>query len=377
VEFGECEEKDLNNPLYGQRLLDAQCGLFAISKLLQRYHVTFTHIPTCHVHEDCFREAFEDFAAVACIIKNWKKMRVLQLGNRPKLFTSMMFNEDELLSRFGIEIFPYSASTAAADLLEIIEKRRDELDPIVQRMREFYPGGDGGDTEALRKNAALYLFYTQLFETTGCSAICPDGSFARAVGANSNIDMALCNNDKNFLSFETDMHGAIQMVLMSCATFGEKLPFFGEFTANHPTNPNAELIWHTNVFAPSLADPQLVQPYLLSKFSGSSAAGFEVARGKYTIGRFDCMNGKYGMLLGNFDAVPGPFTRGPYIWGEFKDWKKFEAATVYGPYVHHMVEVEGDERVVRRLKEFCRYIGIYADLPDERDTPFAPYFYQI
>ncbi len=48
---------------------------------------------------------------------------------------------------------------------------------------------------------------------------------------------------------------------------------------------------------------------------------------------------------------------------------------MYGPYVHHMIEIEGGEEVVRRMKEFCRYAGIYADVPDERDTPFAPYYY--
>ena len=376
VEFGEVEDKRIDNPAYGQRLLDAQCGLFAISKLLQRYHVKFTHIPTCHVHESCFKEAFEDFIAVACMLKNWKTMRILQLGNRPKLFTSMMFNEDELLEKFGIEIFPYSVATAVTAVNAILEKRQNELDPIVKRMRDYYPGGDGGDTETLRKNAALYIFYKELFETTGCSAISPDGSFARIIGIGSNIDMALCNQDKNFMSFESDMHGVIQMVIMSCATMGEKLPFFGEFTANHPTNPNAELIWHVNVYPPSLADHKLVTPYIQSNL-GFMNSGFEVGRGAYTIGRFDCMDGKYSMLLGNFKGVPGPFTRGPYIWGEFKDWKKFESATIYGPYVHHMVEIEGDERIVNRLKEFCRYTGIYADVPDERDTPFAPFFYNV
>ncbi|MGI6643425.1 MAG: hypothetical protein ACOX3V_05455 [Bacillota bacterium] len=378
VEFGDTEDKRLDNPVYGWRLLDAQCGLFAVSKLLQRLHVKFTHIPTCDVDDPGFKEAFEDFAAVACMLKNWRTMRVLQLGNRPKLFTSMMFNEDELLERFGIEVFPYSASVALAEVTRILETRDHELDAIVKRMRDFYPGGDGGDPSVLRKNAALYVFYTELFETTGCSAICPDASFARSLGVSSNIDIALCNNDKNFMSFESDMHGVIQMVIMSSATFGEKVPFFGEFTVNHPTNPNAELIWHTNIFAPSLADPSLVEPYIQSGPGGLGLnAGFEVARGTYTIGRFDCMDGKYAMLLGNFKAVPGPFTRGPYIWGEFQNWKKFESAVMYGPYVHHMVEVEGDERILGRLKEFCRYTAIYADVPDERSTPFAPFFYNV
>jgi L-fucose isomerase-like protein len=376
TEFGEVEDKRLDNPDYGMRLLDAQCGLFATSKLMQRYHVKFTHIPTCHVQEDCFAEAFEDFLAVTCMLKNWKKMRVMQLGNRPKAFTSMMFNEDELLEKFGVEVFPMTGFEAASRVTQILNDRSDELDPIVQQIRSFYTGGDGGSNEALRKNAAILLMYRDLFNTTGCSAISCDSSFARAIGGGGGLDMAMAAQENKFVSFESDMHGVIMMVLMSCATMGEKKPFFGEFTANHPTNPNAELLWHGSIFPPAVAGRESFEPYILTGFMGGNA-GFEVARGTYTIGRLDCMGGKYAMLLGNYEGVPGPFTRGCYQWGEFKDWKKFEQATMYGPYVHHMVEIEGGERLVTRFKEFCRFTGIYADIPDERDTPFAPFFYKM
>ena len=47
TDFGEdVEDRSPMNPLYGRRLLDAQCGLFATSKILQRYGVKFTQIPT-------------------------------------------------------------------------------------------------------------------------------------------------------------------------------------------------------------------------------------------------------------------------------------------------------------------------------------------
>jgi hypothetical protein len=376
TEFGEVEDKRLDNPDYGMRLLDAQCGLFATSKLLQRFHVTFTHIPTCDIDDPLFSRSFEDFIALTCMMKNWKSMRIMQLGNRPRAFTSMMFNEDELLEKFGVEVFPLTAIEAASRLADILDKRGAELEPIIQEIRSFYTNGDGGSADALRKNAAVLLMYRELFASTGCSGISCDGSFARSFGAGSGLDMAMAAHENKFVAFESDMHGVIMMILMSCATLGEKKPFFGEFTANHPTNPNAELIWHGSIYPPDVAGKEPCPPYIQSGMFGGNA-GFEVAPGTYTIGRFDCMGGKYSMLLGNYKGVPGPFTRGCYQWGEFKDWKKFEQATMYGPYVHHMVEIEGDDRLVGRLKEFCRYAGIYADVPDERDTPFAPYFYTL
>lgn len=377
-EFGISDVHDIYDPKYGGRLLDAQCGLFAISKILQRYHVKFTEIPTCKVESDTFKQYFEDFTAVALMLKNWRNMRIMQLGNRPVAFTSMMFNDDDLLEKFGIEVFPYTSVEAAQHVLKIEEERADEIQPIVDDFLSYFPAGDKDlrDNPQLRRGAAILLMYRELFEQKGISAICCDNNFTRAIGGGSLTDIMMACNENKFVSYEHDMFAAITMVLLSSATFGEKLPFFGEFTANHPTNPNAELIWHVSVFPPKVAGHDSFEPYIM-KSNWGVQTGFEVARGDYTIARLDTMNGKYSMLLGNFKGVEGPFTRQHYIWGEFKDWQKFEQATMYGPYVHHMVEIEGGEAVLRRMKEFCRYAGIYADVPDERTSPFADFYYGL
>ena len=377
--FGDPDATDIHDEANGGRLLDAQCGMFAVSKILQRYQIKFTHIPTCKVTDEVFKTNFEDFCAVTCMLKNWKNMRLMQLGNRPLAFTSMMFNEDELLEKFGIEVFPLSGPEASRRLLDVREKHADELQGIVDKFLTYFKAGDieeARNSEALRNSAACYLFYKELFETTGASAIACDMSFSRAIGPSSTADIMMLANENKFVMFEGDMHGGITEVILSSAVFGEKLPFFGEFTANHPTNPNAELIWHTAVYPPAIAGNDNFEPYIINSGWGAQT-GLEVKKGDYSIARFDTMNGKYSMLIGEFKAVDGPFTKQHYIWGEFKDWHKFEQATVYGPYVHHMVEMEGGPHVTRRLKEFCRYVGIYADVPDERDTPFAPYFYDV
>ena len=376
--FGITETKDIRDSEYGERLLDGQCGLFALSKLLQRYRVKFTVIPTSKVDSDVFAQYFTDFLAVTCMLKNWKNMRVMQLGNRPVAFTSMMVNEDELLEKFGIEIFPLSVMEAATRVKKIREEREDELQPIVDEFLSYFPVVDEDlvDSDTFKNGAAALLFYRELFETTGCSAIAVDNSFMGVLGNTGMMDLQMAANEGLPVMFEGDTLGGITEVLMSAAVFGERRPFFGEFTANHPTNPNAELIWHTAVFPPSLGNRENFDPYIIKGHFGAQS-GMEVKPGTYTVGRLDGMDGKYSMLMGNFKSVDGPFTRQHYIWGEFKDWQKFEQAVMYGPYVHHMIEIEGGEEVVRRMKEFCRYAGIYADVPDERDTPFAPYYYDL
>jgi len=380
VEFGITEDKNLWDDTYGGRLLDAQCGLFAISKLLQRYHVKFTAIPTCPVDSDIFKQYFDDFAAVTCMIKNFKTMRIMKIGDRSQAFTSMMFNEDELLEKFGIEVFPFSPVAAQQKVLEIEKNTsEEEIMKIVDEFLSYFPGGDPNEElrelPQMKRGAQCYLMWKELFETTGCSAISVDNSYSMAIGGGGSMDIQLAANEGKFVMFESDMLAGIMMVLMSSATFGEKLPFFGEFTANHPTEPNVELIWHTSVYPPKIASHENFEPYSM-KGGWGVQTGMEVGKGDYTLARIDAMDGKYAMLIGNYEGVDGPFTRQHYQWGKFKDWHKFELATMYGPYVHHMVEIEGGEEISRRLKEFCRYTGIYADVPDERETPFCDLYYK-
>ena len=45
----------------GMRPTDSQCGLFGLSRQLQRYHIPFAHIPCCRVEDDIFAENFELF----------------------------------------------------------------------------------------------------------------------------------------------------------------------------------------------------------------------------------------------------------------------------------------------------------------------------
>ena len=49
----------------GMRPTDSQCGLFGVSRQMQRYHIPFSHLPCCRVESDEFKEGFESFVRVA------------------------------------------------------------------------------------------------------------------------------------------------------------------------------------------------------------------------------------------------------------------------------------------------------------------------
>ena len=349
----------------GLRLTDAQCGLFATSKLMQRMGITFSHIVNSPVDSKKFKDGLEDFFALTCMLKNWKKMRILQLGNRPKPFTSMIFNESELMEKFGVEVFPVTSAVIVQRFWDVLKNKRKEVADGVAYIKSHYKDLCGATEEVLEKTAAMAQVYRDLFDDFNPSFISSECAAMTMgiLGFSPCLSMSMVNSEKKFVSCESDMLGGITMCLLSCATMGEKYPFFGEFTARHPENENAELIWHCGPFAYQTAGLDLRDTYL-NMDGNRIRAGFEVARGDYTIARLDTVGGEYSMLMGNFKGVDGPFTLGNYVWGEFKNWDVWEQATIFGPYVHHMAEVETD--VVRRLKEFCRYTGITVDAPDDR-----------
>ena len=47
--------------LDGMRYTDSQCGLFAISKQLRRYHVPFSYIENCRIEEPVFEKGLKKF----------------------------------------------------------------------------------------------------------------------------------------------------------------------------------------------------------------------------------------------------------------------------------------------------------------------------
>ena len=90
----------------GTRYTDSQCGLFGMSRQLQRMNVPFTYIENCRIEDPIFTEGFLRFVGVACAVKNFKGMRVAQVGMRPKPFCSVIFNESDLMDKFDIHVIP-------------------------------------------------------------------------------------------------------------------------------------------------------------------------------------------------------------------------------------------------------------------------------
>ncbi len=339
----------------GTRYTDSQCGLFGTSRMLQRLHVPFSYIESCRVEDGLFAEGLEKFISVSCMVKNFRKMKIAQVGCRPKPFYSVIYNEGELMERFGISVLPVNLAVVQDKYQRILREREEELQKGAELLASRYTVDDLTQP-LLKKVYAFVLLYQEIFreyEVDAVSAECWT-AMQLLMEAMPCTAYSVLADMGYIISCESDVLGAISMALLSCASQGKKLPFFGEFTVRHPENRNAELLWHCGPFAYSL------------KKEGTEAKlvnmreWLQVKDGTYTIARMDQDNGSYRLLAGDFHTTEGPYTTGTYLWAEFDNLSKWEKKLVEGPYIHHMAEIEGS--YVEVLKEFCKYVpGLTVD----------------
>lgn len=336
----------------GTRWTDSQCGLFAVSRQLQRRNVPFSYIQTCAVEDEAFTNGFRNFISVACMVKNFKDMRVGQMGLRPKPFCSVMFNDAELLQKFGIQIIPINNVVMRKKFDEVMAENSAELNAGTQLILDRYISTDM-DAEKAKKVYALVEVYKWMFEEYRLDVICAECWSALmadfgGIGVMPCIAYSILADMGYIISCESDMNGVLTMALLSCASLGKNPPFFGEFTVRGLHDPNAELIWHCGPFAYSLKEKGCVAHSLDQK------QWFHVKDGHYTVSRLDQEAGKYKVFVGEFDTMDGPYTTGTYLWAKLPDLPKWEKKLIEGPYIHHMAEIEGS--YTEAFREFCKFV---------------------
>lgn len=333
----------------GARFTDSQCGLFAISKQLRRLKVPFSYIENCPVESETFAEGMRKFFSVVSIVKNFKGLRITQVGTRLNPFKSVMANELELTEKFGFNLQNVNMAVCTPKLERIYTERRVDLERDLEVLKTKYDLSAYED-EALIKMLVFVYFYIEIFEETGADVLSSEcwTAMPQAFGSNPCLAMSILYDMGYIVTCESDIHGAVSQAILMSATRGKMPPLFGEFTTRNPINKNSELLWHCGPFPLSMKD----ECEKATLFNGKPS--FRVKDGDYTIARFQGDSGKYTLLGGNFKTTLGPKTFGTYMWAEFKDLSKLENKLINGPYIHHMSEVYGKYADV--LEEFCKFV---------------------
>ena len=336
----------------GMRPTDSQCGLFGMSRQLQRYHIPFSHLPCCEVESKEFSEGFNSFVRVACMVKNFTGLRIGQVGNRPSPFFSVIWNEGELMEKFGVRIKPFNFADIQKRFNEVMACEHERIAEIENYINNNYVM-DELTPPYVTRMAALVVMYIKLFEENNLDVISAECWTATPImfdGLAPCTVYGILNDLGYMISCESDMHCAMTMVLLKSATLGEGKPLFGEFTVRHPKNRNAELLWHCGPFPLS---QKAVSGIDSTARLVNQRSWFRAKDGTYTVARMDQESGNYMILPLLANTTEGPQTHGTYIWAEFDNLQAVEDRLIDGPYIHHFVEIMGDYR--KEIKEFCKY----------------------
>ncbi len=333
----------------GMRPTDSQCGLFGMSRQMQRYNIPFSHINCCRVEDEEFKNGLESFIRVACMVKNFKGLRIGQVGYRPTPFFSVIWNEGELMEKFGIKIVSINFAIIEQKMKAAPELYADEIAEYEQYFLANYKLDDL-TPQYIKPMATMAAMYKHLFEEYNLDVLSAECWTATPImfgGLAPCAVYALLNDMGYMVSCESDIHAALTMVLLKSATLGKGVPLFGEFTVRHPENKNAELLWHCGPF-PISQKAEGTEARLVNQRVWERGKD-----GEYTVCRIDQESGNYMMLAELCHTTKGPETHGSYIWGEFDNLNAVEDRLLDGPYIHHFIEMEGNYK--RELSEFCKY----------------------
>ena len=353
----------------GIRLRDSQCGLFATGKVLRRFGVPFTYLNNCRLEDAEFARGLWDFLAVCNVVDTFRHTRILQIAPRPFDFWSTMCNEGELLERFQIQLSPIpmpelteavkEAKADQAGVKEVTDHCRGCMNIAIQ-------------PEELENVAALKMAMKTLAQKYGCNAIAIQcwNALQGELGIMPCAANSLLNEEGIPVVCETDIHGAISVLLVEAAALDGTRSFFADWTVRHPDNENGELLQHCGPWPLSVAAQKPTIGYPLA-FDHPGAVEAQAKLGNLTLARFDGDNGAYSLLLGRAKGIEGPYTKGTYVWVEVENLKRLEAKLVEGPYIHHCVGIHKD--VVPVLYEACKYLKITPDLYDPIEEEVKAY----
>lgn len=333
---------------------DTQCGMFASTKVLKRHGIKYSYIFNSETDSDTFKNGFDKFLRVSAILKSLKNLRIAKIGQRPAPFMSVMTDEANLLTKFGITTVPVSPVDIVNIAKTLIEEKDSVLESYVADIKTRMDTSDMKD-EDVYKVAAVKIGTQKLMEKNNCSVAAMEcwSAFPALIGFSPCLTLGEMADIGLPIACEADINGAVTMaILRACKMFDEPV-FLADLTIRHPENDNAELLWHCGPFAYSLKDKNSKARLV------DGQEQFELCSGDITLVRFDDCDGEYSLFTGQVKTTTGPETTGTYIWIQMDNLKQWEEKLMFGPYIHHIGGVYGN--YIDVMREVARYLNITFD----------------
>jgi L-fucose isomerase-like protein len=167
---------------------------------------------------------------------------------------------------------------------------------------------------------------------------------------------------------ETDILGALSMLVNYSAALGGTSPHFVDWTIQHRDNSNQLLAWHCGNAPLSLArDPETValrsrgdmkgELPVLTEDPQAGLFQFQLKPGKVTFCRLAEYDDDWKMLITSGEIIPSEENlAGTWSWVEVNDHEKLYRTLVEEGFIHHASMIHGDQMAALELA--CKFLDI-------------------
>lgn len=350
------------------RVSDSYCGNLSMASALYRRKIPFHYAGIFFPDEPEFSNEVDIFVRSVSVVKGLKGARIGQVGVRPTTFETVGYDEAALISKFGQNVIHVNIS----DITDKAYGYPDD-DPRLQELIKEIRNSVATITVAedhIFKGARFELGLMDFWENNHLSAMAVQcwPSIQKLMGISLCALYGRLTGRGMLTACETDVLGALSMLINYKAAQGETVPHFIDWTIQHRQNPNWLLAWHCGNAPVCLAkDPS--KTALRSRGDmkgerpikeGDAQAGlyqFQIKPGKVTFCRLAEYDSEWKMLISTGNIIPSDEElAGTWAWVEVKNHPKLYRTLVEEGFIHHASMIHGDQ--TKSLLEVCKFMEI-------------------
>ncbi len=350
------------------RVSDSYCGNLSMASGLYRRKLPFYYAGIFFPTEAEFLAEFKDFVRAVAVVKGLKNARIGQVGVRPPTFETVGFDEAAIIQKFGQNVI-YSAISDMVEDSKALPDDDPQVQAILKDIKETVPTITVANDyliKAAKLEAALTKFYSSN-KLSGMAVQCWP-AVGRLLGISLCALYGRMTGKGMLTACETDVLGALSMIVNQQAALGETIPHFIDWTIQHRENPNWLLAWHCGNAPVALAkDPKSVALRARNDMKGelpvkegNPMAGlyqFQIKPGVVTFCRLAEYDNQWKMLIAKGKIIPSDETlAGTWSWVEVTDHAKLYRTLVEEGFIHHASMIHGDQ--VKALQLACKFLDI-------------------
>ena len=350
------------------RVSDSYCGNLSMASGLYRRKIPFHFAGVFFPDEPALRHEVQEFVRAVAVVKGISGVRIGQVGVRPPTFETVGYDEAALTLKFQQNVIYANLSDIASQaqsygdddphVQEIIADIRATVSEIT--VAEDYL------LSAAKLEAALSEFYTSNHLSAMAMQCWP--SVQRL------MDISVCavygrlTNQHMLTACEADVLGALSMLVSYCASLGQTLPHFVDWTIQHRENPDWLLAWHCGNAPLCLSNAQQ-STALRSRRDmkgelpvaecdpSAGLAQFQLRPGRVTFCRLAEYDNQWKMLIASGEIVASDEQlAGTWSWVKVQDHSRLYRTLVEEGFIHHASMIHGDQS--QALIEACKFLHI-------------------